>query len=111
MRTQRPWQVRRRVVTIAHRGASRVAPEGTAVAIRQALALRAEMIELDVQLTRDRRLVIFHDERLERTTDGRGRVAAWSFRELGRLDHGSWFGPEFSGERILLVSQALRMIR
>ena len=69
------------------------------------------MIELDVQLTRDRRAVIFHDERLERTTNGRGRLAQQRYRDLARLDCGSWFAPRFAKERLLLASQALRLIR
>ncbi len=68
------------------------------------------MIELDVQMTRDQRLVIFHDDRLERTTDGRGRLSHLRYNELVRLDAGSWFDPQFAGERILLVSQALRLV-
>lgn len=98
------------ILVIAHRGASAEAPEGTRAAIRLALRRRAEMIELDVQMTRDRYLVIFHDDRLERTTDGRGRVGAYRYAELARLEAGAWFAPRFSGERILLASQALRLI-
>lgn len=99
-----------RVLIIAHRGASAEAPENTAAAIRRALALGADMVELDVQLTKDRRLVIFHDARLERTTTGRGPLAQRTYRDIARLDCGSWFFPRFAGERILLVSQALRLI-
>ena len=95
---------------IAHRGASSRAPESTAAAIRLALRNRSDMIELDVQMTRDGRLVIFHDERLERTTNGRGRLTAWPYARLARLDAGGWFSARFRGERILLVSQALRLI-
>ncbi len=68
------------------------------------------MVELDVQMTRDGRLVIFHDDRLERTTDGTGLVRAVRHRALARLDAGSWFHPRFAGERILLVSEALRLV-
>ncbi len=66
------------------------------------------MIELDVQMTRDRRLVIFHDDRLERTTDGRGRLAETRYADVARLDAGSWFHPRFSRQRVLLVSQAIQ---
>lgn len=69
------------------------------------------MVELDVQLTRDRRAVVFHDDRLERTTTGRGRLAQQPYRLLRRLDAGSWFGPAFSGERILLASEALALVK
>jgi glycerophosphoryl diester phosphodiesterase len=68
------------------------------------------MIELDVQLTRDRRPVIFHDDRLERTTDGSGRIARTPYARLSTLDAGSWFHPRFAGECILSVAQAIRLI-
>lgn len=96
---------------IAHRGASAVAPENTGAAIRRAIRMRADMIELDVQLTEDRRAVIFHDDRLERTTTGRGRLSRQPYRNLQRLDAGSWFGASFAGERMLLASQALAMVK
>ena len=68
------------------------------------------MIELDVQMTRDGRLIIFHDDRVERTTNGAGRVRRMRYAELARLDAGSWFARRFAHERILLVSQALRLL-
>lgn len=68
------------------------------------------MVELDVQMTRDGRLMIFHDERLERTTDGSGRLSAMRYAQVAGLDAGSWFHPRFAGERVLLVSQALQLI-
>jgi glycerophosphoryl diester phosphodiesterase len=95
---------------IAHRGASAVAPESTRAAIVAAVRAGARMIELDVQLTKDRRLVIIHDGRLERTTNGRGRVRAWRYAQLARLDAGSWFHPRFAGERLLTASQALQAV-
>jgi len=101
---------RHKPLIIAHRGASAHAPENTRAAIRKALTLGADMVELDVQLTKDSRLVIFHDEHLDRTTNGRGRLSHRRYHELARLDAGSWFAPRFAGERILLVSQALRFV-
>ncbi len=96
---------------IAHRGASAVAPENTAAAIRAAGRAGADMVEVDVQPTREGRLVVFHDDRLERTSTGRGRVAAHTYAALARLDVGGWFAPRFRGERILTVSRALRLTR
>ncbi len=58
------------------------------------------MVELDVQASRDGALVVIHDETVDRTTDGRGRVADMTLDELTRLDAGSWFGERFAGERI-----------
>lgn len=99
-----------RPLLIAHRGASAVAPESTRAAIRAAICAGADMIELDVQLTRDRQLIIFHDDRLERTTTGRGAVRASTFAQLRRLDAGSWFHPRFQQERLLSPRQAMRLI-
>ncbi len=101
---------RRRVAIIAHRGASAVAPESTRAAIREAIRARADMIEVDVQMTRDGRLVVFHDDRLERTTTGAGRLTAKSAATLARLDCGSWFHPRFADQRILSVAQLFRIV-
>ena len=97
-------------VIIAHRGASAVAPESTKAAILAAVRAGADMIELDVQMTRDSRLVIFHDERVERTTHGSGRLSQMRYAELVHLEQGAWFGQRFAGERILLVSQVAPLI-
>ena len=101
--------MRRRLLLIGHRGASAVAPENTRAAILAAFRAGADMVELDVQMTRDGRLVIFHDDRLERTTNGTGRLSASRYADLTPLDAGSWFAPRFARERILLLSQALRL--
>ena len=87
-----------------------MAPESTRAAIHEAVRAHAQAIELDVQMTRDRRVVIFHDDRLERTTNGHGRLADTSYGHVASLDAGSWFGARFAGERVLLVSQALGAI-
>ena len=100
----------RSILIIAHRGASAVAPESTRVAICEAVRLRAQMVELDVQMTLDGRLVVFHDDRLERTTNGTGMVTRKRYAELASLDAGSWFHRRFAGERILLLSQAIRLV-
>ena len=85
---------------IAHRGASAAAPENTLAAFRAAKEQGAEMVELDARLTRDGVLVVIHDSTLDRTTDGRGRVALSDSDSIARLDAGSWFDPAFRGERL-----------
>ncbi|MBI2093758.1 MAG: hypothetical protein HYT88_03435 [Candidatus Omnitrophica bacterium] len=95
---------------IAHRGASAVAPESTAAAILAAARCGAHMVELDVEMTKEGRLIIFHDERLERTTDGKGQVRHTSLMALKRLDAGSWFHPRFRQEKVLLVAEALSLL-
>ena len=96
---------------IAHRGASGRAPENTHAAFAAALALGAEAIELDCQLSADGEPVVIHDETLDRTTDGDGPVGARTVAELERLDAGTWFGPEFRGERIPRLAAVLAQVR
>jgi glycerophosphoryl diester phosphodiesterase len=91
----------------AHRGASADAPENTLAAFSQAERQGADGIELDVHLSRDGVPVVIHDERVERTTNGRGAVADLRVRELRSLDAGSWFAPGFAKERIPLLSEVL----
>ncbi len=89
-----------RPLNLAHRGASRVAPENTLVAFRRALEQGADGFELDVQLSRDRVPVVLHDEDLRRTTNGSGRVWEKTVAELKALDAGAWMDSRFVGERI-----------
>ena len=77
---------------IAHRGASGTCPENTIPAFRRAAEVGAHMVELDVQLTRDRQPVVIHDWTLDRTTSGRGSVRRRTLAQIATLDAGSWFG-------------------
>src|SRR5437762_13057428 len=88
------------MLVIAHRGASGNAPENTMAAFKKAVALGANFIETDLQLSRDARFVAIHDATVNRTTNGQGTVHDMTLTELRRLDAGSWFGSEFAGERI-----------
>ena len=89
---------RRLPLIIAHRGDVSAAPENTLPAFRRALDLGADGIELDVRLTRDGELVVFHDRRLDRTSNGHGPTGHGTLAELRSLDVGSWFSPDFKGE-------------
>ncbi len=71
------------------------------------MELGARFIETDLRLTRDSHLVAMHDETLDRTTSGRGRVDKHTLAELRALDAGSWFAPEFAGERIPTLEEIL----
>ena len=93
-------------VVIGHRGASLYAPENTLAAFKLAVAQSAAAIEFDVKLTRDRQVVVIHDPKVSRTTDGRGSVSKLSLNEIKRLDAGAWFSSEFKGERIPTLEQA-----
>lgn len=85
---------------IAHRGASKVTPENTMSAFRKAYDFGADMIETDVQLTKDRVPVLFHDEKLHKHTNGRGILSNFTFQELKKLDAGSWFSVDYQHEQI-----------
>ena len=99
------------VIVIAHRGASGYAPENTLAAFKRALALGATFIETDLQLSRDSHFVAIHDDTVNRTTNGQGKVHDLSLVELRRLDAGSWFGSEFAGERIPTLPEILEFAK
>ncbi|MEU1719976.1 glycerophosphodiester phosphodiesterase family protein [Nonomuraea sp. NPDC005692] len=104
------------VVNVAHRGASAYAPENTVAAFQLAARQGADMFELDVQETKDHELVLMHDTTLVRTTDAERvlpGLAPWRVRDLTlaqirRLDAGSWFDREYTGERVPTLQEALR---
>lgn len=95
------------ILNVAHRGASAYAPENTMAAFEKAAELGADAIELDLHLSRDGELVVIHDDTLDRTTDGHGRVHERSLGELKELDAGRWFGKDFAGQRIPTLVEVL----
>jgi glycerophosphoryl diester phosphodiesterase len=95
---------------IAHRGASGTAPENTLPAFRRAEELGADMIELDVQLTRDGHPVVIHDRTLDRTTSGRGAVRRRTLEEISGLDAGAWFGRAFADTRVPTLDQVFAAV-
>jgi glycerophosphoryl diester phosphodiesterase len=97
-------------VVIAHRGASGHAPENTLAAYRKALELNAVAAETDVFLSSDNRVIAIHDETLERTTNGSGRVDETSYEDLRALDAGSWFDPSFADEQLPELGELLDLI-
>jgi len=100
----------RRILNIAHRGASAIAPENTLAAFEAARALGADGIELDVRLCADGVPVVIHDATVDRTTDGSGRVADMTLTQLKELDAGSWFGPAFSEEPVPTLRETLETV-
>ncbi|MFJ5547033.1 glycerophosphodiester phosphodiesterase [Streptomyces sp. NPDC093225] len=89
--THAPQQTALRPIqVVAHRGASEEAPEHTLAAYRKAIEHGADALECDVRLTADGHLVLVHDRRVNRTSNGRGAVSALELAELAALDFGSW---------------------
>jgi glycerophosphoryl diester phosphodiesterase len=98
-------------VVIAHRGSSEEAPENSIAAFHKAIEAKADMIELDVRLSSDNEFVVFHDKKLNRTSDGRGLLNSFPAGELTELDNGSWFSRKFSRERIPLLRDVLPLTK
>ena len=96
---------------IAHRGFSAAAPENTLAAFRKAIELKPDFMECDVHRTKDGHLVVIHDPTVDRTTNGKGAVADMTLAEIRELDAGSWFSPEYAGERIPTLEEALDLAR
>ena len=96
-----------KIIVCGHRGAAARAPENTLAALGLAAAAGAAQAEIDVRLTADGRPVLFHDAGLGRTAPGAGLIAGQTFAELRRLDAGSWFAEEFTGQRIPHLREAL----
>ncbi|ASA19417.1 glycerophosphodiester phosphodiesterase [Paenibacillus donghaensis] len=99
------------IINFAHRGASAVCPENTMAAFRRGLELGATGIETDVQMTSDGALVLIHDEQLNRTTDKTGYIKDTPLKEVLEADAGSWFGTEFTGERVPVLEELLELLQ
>lgn len=91
----------------AHRGFSAKAPENTESAFNEALEIGADFIELDVQLSKDGEIVVFHDKNLERITGVNELLKNKTYSELLQLDYGIWFGEEFAGTKIMTLNEVL----
>jgi len=96
----------------AHRGASSVAPENTKYAFKAAMNSGTDYIELDVQLTKDGKLVVFHDKTVDRTTDGTGDLSDYTYDELMELSAGSWFSRtgEFDDAKIMTLREVFDLV-
>jgi len=95
---------------IGHRGAKAYAPENTLVSIHTAADMGIEWVEVDVKLTRDCVPIIFHDDELNRCTNGSGLVAETDLKTIKELDAGFWFGESFMDEKIPTLEEALNVI-
>ena len=95
---------------IAHRGASALAPENTMAAFQLALDLGADGIELDVMLSKDKEMVVIHDDTVDRTTNGSGRVGDFSYQTLRDLDAGHFFSSVFRGEHLPSLAEVYKQL-
>jgi glycerophosphoryl diester phosphodiesterase len=100
----------KRPAIFAHRGSSAYAPENTLAAFKLAVEQHADAIELDAKLSADNQVVVVHDETVDRTTDGTGRVSALTLAELKALDAGTKFSPAFQAEKIPTLAEVFEVI-
>ena len=96
---------------IGHRGVASLAPENTLSGIRKAAELRLDWVELDVTLLGDDAPVMFHDHKLNRTTNGRGHLQKHALSDVKTLDVGSWHSAEFSQEKVPELAETLSLIK
>ncbi|GAY77023.1 glycerophosphodiester phosphodiesterase [Sporolactobacillus inulinus] len=94
----------------AHRGSKCNCPENTLPAFEEAIRVGSDGIELDVHLTKDQQVVVMHDEKIDRTTNGKGQIKTYTLDALKKFDAGSWFSPKFKGTRIPTLTQVLEFI-
>lgn len=95
---------------IGHRGAKAYAPENTLESIETAASLGVKWVELDVKLTRDGVPIIFHDDELDRTTNGSGLVAHTDYEDIKQLEAGSWYADSFAGVKIPTLEEAVDIL-
>ena len=95
---------------IGHKGAAGYAPENTLASLQVALDMGVDMIEVDVHMTKDGEVVLFHDEDVSRTTNGTGKIHEMTLAEVKELDAGSWFSPDFAGEKIPTLREAIDLV-
>lgn len=95
---------------ISHRGLSSTAPENTLAAIEQSIASGVQACEFDVRCTKDGHVILMHDASVDRTTNGKGKVAEMTFADIRSLDAGSWKAPSYAGQTVPVIDEALDLI-
>jgi glycerophosphoryl diester phosphodiesterase len=99
-----------RPIILAHRGDKNHAPENTLASFTQALQKGADGIELDAKLTADGHVIVIHDAVVDRTTNGKGRVASLSLEAIRKLDAGKWFNEKFAGTKVPLLEEVFEIV-
>jgi glycerophosphoryl diester phosphodiesterase len=97
-------------VIFGHRGACALAPENTLSSFELAFAHLADAVELDAKLSKDNQVVVIHDQTVDRTTDGNGKVNALTLKDLKSLDAGSRFDKRFVGEKIPTLDEVFEQV-
>jgi glycerophosphoryl diester phosphodiesterase len=104
-------QSEKNIYVAAHRGWSEKYPENTMTAFKKAIEIGVDQIETDIRITKDRELVCIHDDSVDRTTNGIGKVCNMTLSELRTLDAGIKKGEEFAGERIPTFIEFMELVK
>lgn len=94
----------------AHRGDRGYFPENTLPAFESAVKLGADGIELDVHLSKDDQLIVMHDEKIDRTTDGKGLIQNYTLEELKEFDAGGWYEPRFKNTKVPTLKEVIQLL-
>lgn len=97
-------------IILAHRGDLAHAPENTLPSFQQAIQKGADGVELDAKLTVDGHVIVIHDTTVDRTTDGKGRVASFTLEDIRKLDAGGWFNEKFHGTKVPLLEEVFETV-
>lgn len=98
------------IIVSGHRGYKYAFPENTLISFQLAMELGVHMLELDLRMSKDKQVVIIHDETVDRTTNGSGNVRELTLEELQLLDAGSWMSPSFAGIKIPTLEQFCQLM-
>ncbi|GFH40474.1 glycerophosphodiester phosphodiesterase [Pseudolactococcus insecticola] len=109
-RLQKMFATPTETLIFAHRGSKSNRPENTLASFAEAVRVGTDGIELDVHLTHDQKLVVIHDETLERTTNGSGLVRELTFEKIRSYSAGAWFSDRYKREKIPLLSEVLELL-
>lgn len=104
-------RVKNRIAVIAHRGGARIFPEDTLLAFRRAISLGCDYVEIDVRTTRDGKIVVIHDRRVDHTTNGTREVRQLTLKQIRQLDAGVKFSPLYRGERVPTLEEVFEVCR
>lgn len=99
-----------RPIILAHRGDLAHAPENTLPSFSQAIQKGADGVELDAKLTADGHVIVIHDTTVDRTTNGKGKVASFTLEQIRKLDAGEWFNKKFAGTQVPLLEEVFETV-
>ena len=100
-----------KVRVAAHRGNSKYYPENTILGFKEALKLNVDQLEIDLHMTKDGEIIMMHDHKVDRTTNGTGLVRDFTLEEIKKLDAGSWKGEEFAGTQVPTFVEFLELLK